>query len=180
MMPSFYLFLCPRSWAMTSTLSAACSDTSHGLGPLSPIPSPSHTLPVNHSNFIDITGITDETLSVSQFGACVGPQSFCMYTDVHVHKYTVTPLPPLRFPLWLSYPPTNIRENGITADTEVCACVTGSQQAWRDSWTSVSRPPGVNVTFLALFKQSKGEVKMKSTLTTFLHQLMALQQHSEI
>lgn len=81
------------SWVMTSTLSDGCPDTSHGLGPFSPIPSPSHTLPVNHSNFIDITGITDETLSVPQLGVCVSPHSFCLYADVHVHKYTVTPLP---------------------------------------------------------------------------------------
>lgn len=48
----------------------------------------------------------------------------CLYADVHVHKYTVTP------PLFscLTIISSNIRENGIRADTEVCARVTGSQQ----------------------------------------------------
>lgn len=77
------------SWVSTSTLSSACSDTSHGLGPFSPSPPPSHTLPVNHPNFIDVTGITDETLSVSQLRVCASPQRFCLCADVHVHKYTL-------------------------------------------------------------------------------------------
>lgn len=77
------------SRVLISTLSAACSNTSRGLGPFSPIPSPFHTLPVNHPNFIDVTGITDETLSVSQLSVCASPQRFRLCTDVHVHKYTL-------------------------------------------------------------------------------------------
>lgn len=55
--------------------------------------SPSHTLPVNHPNFIDITGITDETLSAPRPAASVQLLKQTS-TCTHVHKYTVPHPPP--------------------------------------------------------------------------------------
>lgn len=160
---------------MTSTSSAACFDTSHGLGPFSPTPSPSHTVPVNHSNFIDVTGITDETLSVSQLGVCVGPQSFCLHTDVHVHKYTVPTPPPPSPTLFSSL--TIISFNQHTGKWNngrhwgVCMC---NWKSARFPDTCLTFKGSYCYIFLLFFKQRKGEVNSKSTLTAFLHQLMAL------
>lgn len=102
------------------------------LGP-SP-PAPSHTLPVNHRDFIDITGITDETLSVSQL-ACKAIKGnhtqtqTCMFTNMYCTSPPPTVCTQQLFPVWtwLSYPLSNIRENAIMTDIEVCASVTGSQ-----------------------------------------------------
>lgn len=181
--PSCYpfLFLLLSSWVRTWALSAACSNTSHGLGPFSPIPSASHTLPVNHPNFIDVTGITDETLSVSQLGVCVSPQRFRAYADVHVHKYTLaSPSPTLLSCL------TIISSNQHTGKWKsgrhggVCTCNWKSAELGGMPGYLSHHRIGINATLFVLILQRRGEIKLKSTPATFLHQLMALQQHSEI
>lgn len=58
-------------------------------------PAPSHTLPVNHPNFIDITGIANETPSVSQLAVPVDLlQGITRKRTQTCMKYTVRPHPP--------------------------------------------------------------------------------------
>lgn len=126
-------------WVMTSSISTA--SVWPFLWPWAVLPHALfHTLPVNHPNFIDITGITNEKKNCFSDHCRASNGSHTQTNiNIHVHKYTVHPLPSAppacalsHFPVWLSYPASDIREDALTTDIEVCVSVTGSQWGSQD------------------------------------------------